>query len=246
MSVSEVFSSSCLLSWSPPEDDGGSPVTNYILEMKNLDKKEKWSEISSVASVIRSFKVENLIDKNKYRFRIKAVNKIGPSEPAELADTVLARDPWSFPGPPMDLTIKDWDKDFVYLTWIEPETDGGAPILNYILECKEKFGKEWIKCGATKDTTCAFKVVDVIQEGKTYEFRAKAVNKAGEGQPSIPTKPVSVKSRFVKPYIVGDHMKDIVIKRGQNLSWDISYAGEPEPEVVWFLGDEKIQPDGNR
>ena len=41
-------------------------------------------------------------------------------------------------------------------------------------------------------------------------------------------------------------MKDLVIKRGQNLSWDISYAGEPDPEVKWFFGDQELQPDGDR
>ena len=39
--VSEIFSSSCQLSWTEPEDDGGSPITNYIIMVKetfnNLD-----------------------------------------------------------------------------------------------------------------------------------------------------------------------------------------------------------------
>lgn len=246
MSVSDVFSTSCNLSWEEPEDDGGSPITHYIIEYKNLSKKDNWSEIGEVKADQKKFKVDNLVDKNKYKFRIRALNKVGPSEPADLTDTVLARDPWDFPGPPLDLEVKDWDKNFVDLSWKPPEKDGGAPILRYLVECKEKFGKEWIKCGLTDDANCVTKVEDIIQEGKTYEFRVKAINKAGEGQPSEPTKPVSIRSRFVKPYIVGDSMTDIVIKRGQNLSWDISYAGEPDPEASWFFIDEQIHPDGSR
>ena len=229
-----------------PQDDGGSPITHYIIETKNTDKKEKWSEIGEVKSDQTSFNVKNLLEKNKYRFRVRALNKIGPSEPAELADTVLPRDPWDIPGPPLDLEITNWDKNFVDLTWKQPEKDGGAPILKYVVECKEKFGKDWVKCGLTDDATCNIKVEDVIKEGKTYEFRVKAINKAGEGQPSVPTKPVVIKSRFVKPFITGDHMTDIVIKRGQNLSWDVSYGGEPDPEVVWMFQDQQIQPDGDR
>ena len=242
--VSDIFSTNCTLSWTEPEDDGGSPITQYLLEYKNLDKKEKWTSLGQVSADVKSFKAENLVEKSKYRFRLRAVNKVGPSEPAELADTVIPRDPWNFPGPPQDLEITNWDKDFVDLAWKPPLKDGGAPILNYVVECKEKFSKEWIKCGASN--SCETKVEDVIREGKTYEFRVKAVNKAGEGEPSVPTKAVTIKSRFVKPFIVGEGMKDIVIKRGQNLSWDITYAGEPEPEVCWMFGETKIIPDGDR
>ena len=234
------------MSWEEPEDDGGSPITHYIIEHKNTDKKEKWSRLGEVSSKERKFKAVNLLEKNKYRFRIMAVNKVGASEPAELADTVLARDPWSYPGPPLDLEIINWDKDFVDLSWKPPEKDGVAPILNYVVECKEKFSNSWIKCASTKDDTCSAKVQEVIKEGKTYEFRVKAVNKAGEGEPSSPTKSVVVKSRYVKPRIVGDPMSDVVIKRGQNLSWDISYVGEPDPEVAWFFGDQEVVPDGSR
>ena len=42
------------------------------------------------------------------------------------------------------------------------------------------------------------------------------------------------------------YMKDLVIKRVQNLCWDITYAGEPDPEVRWFFGDQELIPDGDR
>ena len=45
----------------------------------------------------------------------------------------------------------------------------------------------------------------------------------------------------MKPFIIGDAMKDIVVKRGQTLVWDIKYGGEPEPEVEWFFNDKTIQ-----
>ena len=240
---SEIFSTSCLLSWSPPEDDGGSPLTHYVIERKHLDTKDSWKEIGEVKADTTSYKVDDLKDKNKYRFRIRALNKIGMSEPSELSDTVTARDPWNLPGPPVHLQIKDWDKNFAELSWSPPESDGGAPVLQYVLECKEKFGKDWSKCLLTKDDTCTGRVEDVIQEGKTYEFRAKAVNKAGEGEPSLPTKQIVIKSRFVKPFIVGDAMRDLVVKRGQNLTWDIRYGGEPEPDLQWLFNGVEITAD---
>jgi len=40
------------------------------------------------------FKCEDLTPKKEYKFRIRAVNKIGPSEPVLFAKTVVAKDPW--------------------------------------------------------------------------------------------------------------------------------------------------------
>ena len=37
------------------------------------------------------------------------------------------------PGPPLNIEVLDWDKDYVDLTWEAPRTDGGAPILKYII-----------------------------------------------------------------------------------------------------------------
>ena len=51
----------------------------------------------------------------------------------------------------------------------------------------------------------------------------------------------------MKPFIRGEGMTDKVIKCGQILSWDVTYGGEPEPEVRWFRGDEEItQPPNDR
>lgn len=57
--------------------------------------------------------------------------------------------------------------------------------------------------------------VDDLKEGQQYEFRVRAVNKAGPGEPSDATKPIIAKCRFVKPFIIGDELKPIVIKRGE-------------------------------
>ena len=60
------------------------------------------------------------------------------------------------------------------------------------MECKERFGGGWVRCARTAgpETEVSVDDSDVIREGKSYEFRVRAVNKAGEGQPSEPTKQV--------------------------------------------------------
>ncbi len=235
-----------MLHWETPEDDGGTPLTGYVVEVMDLELRGRWSEAGRVPADTLTFKTTDLKEGHKYKFRIRAANKIGTSEPAEVKDTVLAKDPWDPPGPPRNLEVVDWDKDRVDLNWEKPLTDGGAPITGYVIECKERFSTDWVKCHLTEGDDTKATVTSGITEGKTYEFRARAVNRAGPGAPSEPTKPVTCKSRFVKPFIVGDGMRDVVIKCGQTLSWEVNYGGEPSPEVAWFCGEKPVVADGQR
>lgn len=138
--------------------------------------------------------------------------------------------------------MTDWDKDHADLKWTKPENDGGAAITGYIIEYKEKFGKEWVK-GKEIEGDVTEATIDGLKEGSQYEFRIRAVNKAGPGEPSDATKPIIAKCRFVKPYIVGDGLTNLIVKKGQIIKYDIKYAGEPEPEVHWFLGEKELAQD---
>ena len=41
-----------------------------------------------------NIKVENLTHRHKYRFRVRAANKLGRSEPTEYDKDILIKDPW--------------------------------------------------------------------------------------------------------------------------------------------------------
>ena len=250
VAVTDVCAESCVVSWNVPEDDGGAPISGYVVEAMDLESRGKWKEVGNSTSDKLNYKCTALKEGHKYKFRVRAKNRVGASEPAEAKDAVVAKNPWGPPGPPTDLDIADWDKDRVDLKWQRPSKDGGAPITGYAVECKERFSSEWVTCLSTDTDATEGSVKDVIVEGKSYEFRVRAVNKAGPGAPSEPTKQVVVKSRFVRPFIKGGGMKDVVIKCGQTLSWEVSYGGEPLPEVAWKIEargcESQIVADGNR
>lgn len=37
----------------------------------------------------------------------------------------------------------DWDEDHVDLAWVKPKSDGGSPIIEYIVQKKEKGSPYW-------------------------------------------------------------------------------------------------------
>lgn len=241
--VHDVFEKSCIVDWKPPKDDGGAPIQKYVIERQDLSLKKGWENVGEVpGDKPTTFKVDDLTPKKTYKFRIRAVNKIGSSEPAIFKKDILAKNPWDEPTKPKNVEVVDWDKDHADLKWEKPDSDGGAEITEYVIEVKDKFTKEWVKTKRVPASETST-TVDGLKEGTQYEFRVRAVNKQGESEPSESTKPIIAKCRFVKPFIIGDQLKPIIIKKGQQIKYDIRYGGEPEPEVKWEKDGKEIVPD---
>lgn len=75
------------LAWSPPEDEGGSKVTGYLIEMQKVDQFE-WTKCNTTPTKIREYTLTHLPQGAEYRFRVLACNAGGPGEPAEVPGTV--------------------------------------------------------------------------------------------------------------------------------------------------------------
>lgn len=102
----------------------------------------------------------------------------------------------------------------------------GRPILNYIVQMKDKLLVDWLDVLETKDADCKA-VVGGLKEKQTYQFRVIAVNKAGKSQPSEPTANHLCKHRFLKPVIDRNTFKTITIKAGRTHKWAVDVSGEP-------------------
>lgn len=234
LEVTDLFRDRCKLKWKPPKDTGGLPLLHYIVERQDIGMRGGWTEVGTTEDT--KINVTDLTHKKEYKFRVRAVNKKGSSEPLNSAKNILAKDPYDEPSKVPDCELVDWDKKHVDLKWKAPEKDGGAPIEKYIIEMKDKFASEWSTAIEVPGDQLKGKVlVPTIKEGGQYQFRVRAVNKAGPGEPSDPTKSIIIKDRFVKPFIVGEGLKQIVVKKGANIKYDIQFGGEPPPEVKWDL-----------
>lgn len=92
------------------------------------------------------------------------------------------------PGPPSRPEVKDKTKSSISLAWKPPAKDGGSPIKGYIVEMQEEGTSDWKKVNEPDKllTTCEC-VVPNLKELRKYKFRVKAVNEAGESEPSDTT-----------------------------------------------------------
>ena len=75
-----------------------------------------------------------------------------------------------------------------------------------------------------------------LQEGKEYEFRVAAVNKAGVGDFAETDKAIRAQPPPVAPKVSPDFIpRDIVAKKGQPFKIAIPYRGNPIPTTSWTL-----------
>ncbi|NXL59604.1 MYOM3 protein, partial [Chordeiles acutipennis] len=94
------------------------------------------------------------------------------------------------PGSPLNVKCHDVHKDCLILSWVAPSDNGGSPILGYYIERCVAGSEDWVPCNDKPVKTCRYPVLG-LAEGQTYQFRVKAVNKAGISHPSKTSDPVT-------------------------------------------------------
>lgn len=237
LKVSDVTAESVKLKWDKPDDDGGEPIEHYVVERMDTDSG-RWVPVCTTK--LPEAEVPGLTEGKEYQFRVKAVNAEGESEPLVTETGTVAKNPYNAPDAPGKPDFKDWAKDHAVITWKAPESDGGAPITGYIIEKKDNNTTKWTKALETKTPKCEARIPDLV-EGQKYQFRVKAVNKAGPSKPSQASDTLLAKDRFAAPKIDRTNLKDMTIKAGQHLRLDVKISGEPPPTKTWFINKARVE-----
>ena len=156
------------VSWSAPANDGGTPVTGYVIEYVHaLVGNFAWPGADD-----RSWLITGLTNGWEYSFRVLAVNVVGDGAwSPEVFDT-----PATVPGVPEDL-LTATGTGTVQLSWLPPTNDGGAAPTLYNVYRMELDG-DWAWIG--NSTILMYEDANVT-DGMAYFYRISAVNKAGEG-----------------------------------------------------------------
>lgn len=81
------------------------------------------------------------------------------------------------------------------IEWEPPTSDGGAPIIGYVVERKDQYSVRWARLNRVPVAGPKFTSSD-LKEGLEYQFRVIAENEAGQGKPSEPTRPMVAKEPY--------------------------------------------------
>lgn len=200
LEVKDVTKEKAKVKWNKPKDDGGLPLTSYVVEKQDA-ATGRWTPAGCVDPSKTELEVTGLEPNHTYNFRVKAVNEEGDSEPLETETSIVAKNPYDVPAPPGLPEIQDWDANSVKLKWDRPIRDGGAPIEKYIIEVMDKDKGEFVKAAEVPGNQNVG-TVPKLEEGHQYKFRVRAVNKAGPSDASEQTNWHTAKPRNCKFYIL--------------------------------------------
>ena len=156
------------LIWTAPASNGGQSITGYEYEQAGSGT---WISTGGPAT---STTVRNLTNGQPYRFRVRAVNRVGAGAASAASPNVT---PATEPDAPTGLsaTVSDQRVDLI---WTAPASNGGAPILRY--EYELDFSGTWISTGGPATST----TVRNLTNGQSYTFQVRAVNRVGAGAAS--------------------------------------------------------------
>ncbi len=166
-----------VLTWTEPTDDGGSAITDYIIQYSS-DAGTTWRIFADDVSTDTNATVTNLTNGIQYQFRVNATNVAGTGP----ASNVVSSTPRGAPGAPTSLAATIGNERVV-LTWTEPTDDGGSAITDYIIQYSSDAGTTW-RIFADDVSTDTNATVTNLTNGIQYQFRINATNVAGTGPAS--------------------------------------------------------------
>ncbi|GIY72584.1 fibronectin type-III domain-containing protein 3A [Caerostris extrusa] len=188
--------SSVHLKWVYPEYDGGSDVLGYELELINPD------ETSRIAykGVNTDCVVAGLLPGRKYKFQLRAYNKIGNGSWSDIFEVTSGA---GVPDPPIFSQIAPRSPHSIFASWEEPFHNGAA-ISEYRLEskCNDR-DFEMVYSG----TLSSVEIKSLIP-ATMYHFQVQALNSAGAGPFSecvscqtLPSSPGTVSTANIKTIV---------------------------------------------
>ncbi|XP_037356119.1 myomesin-3 [Talpa occidentalis] len=206
-----------ILSWTPPSDTRASAITSYSIELCQGDS-EQWVPCHKAPGGTCRCPIQGLVEGQSYRFRVRAVSRLGSSLPSKASEPVVMRDhveaqkmkeiPFdlgnkitvntddfedfvTLPSPPTNVRAGEIREAYVVLSWEEPRPRGKSP-LTYSLEKSVMGSGTWEAISSdTPVKSPRFALLD-LEKGKSYIFRVRAMNQYGVSDPSEPSEPIAL------------------------------------------------------
>ena len=162
--------------WSAPVDDGGSPVTAYVV---NHSDGPTTSSVT-VGSDARSYRVGGLANDVRYTVWVHARNRHGDG-PASAPVTGTPRADTTTPGPPTNVRVDEGDRQLT-VHWSAPVDDGGSPVTGYTVTHSN--GRDGAVATVGSDAR-SYRVGGLLNDVR-YTVWVHARNRHGDGRASAP------------------------------------------------------------
>ncbi|XP_008060365.1 myomesin-3 [Carlito syrichta] len=241
-----------ILTWAPPSDTRGSPITAYSIEQCQGDSGE-WVPCHEAPGGTCRCPIQGLVEGQSYRFRVRAINRAGSSLPSKASEVIVMgdsdaiqrrteipfdlgkkitistddfEDAMIIPSPPTNVHASEIREAYAVLAWEEPSPRGKAP-LTYSLEKSVIGSGTWEAISLENPVRSPRYALLDLEKGKSYVFRVRAMNQYGLSDPSEPSEPIALRG---KPATLPPPAQVQVFRDTQtsvSLTWD-PVKGAPE------------------
>ena len=180
-----ISPTSIKLDWSPPQNNGGSPITSYEIDYR-VAPSSTYSTLATLGNVT-TFTHSSLITGKTYIYRIYAINSIGKGDPSPevvATPTSTSAPPKNIPpNPPQSLTATTYSSSQVNLSWSSPPSNGGPPVTGYKIDYMVD-SSNFINLISNSGNTITAYSHTGLQVGHTYTYRIFAINSVGTSNSS--------------------------------------------------------------
>jgi hypothetical protein len=173
VTLSRAGNHGALVTFSPPEDDGGSGVTLYTVRAEATDGGDTKTRTGTGQN--SPIKVGNLQKGSEYTFTVRATNDNGDSEASESATMVIG----SAPSAPLAVAASRANGKSV-VSFQPPTDDGGAPVTHYTVQAID--GVMANRGGQTASAGSSPIEITGLTNGDEYTFSVTATNQYGTSE----------------------------------------------------------------
>ena len=171
-------SNELLLTWRPPSNTGGSPITGYRIEWSSTGAWPGTFLLPGPTGTATTYVDTGLAPNTTRYYRVRALNAQGQGPPstAVRGTTNAAR-----PGQPRNLRARAAGPTSITLAWEAPTSDGGERITGYTIRRRGPDGN-WITIPRNTGPQETTFTDTGLQPATAYRYQVAAVNRLGAGQ----------------------------------------------------------------
>jgi titin len=169
------------LFWSTPENNGGSPITGYKIQVRS-GSGDFVTLNENTGNTGTTYSHTGLTTGTQYIYHVYAINAQGIS----IASTEATATPNSsskpleniVPNTPTSLTASDISSTSIKLTWVIPASNNGPPVTGYKIEFKKDSGSYTTLVENTGSTITTYTHSGLTTNSK-YTYKISAKNSVG-------------------------------------------------------------------